>query len=114
MSLCNTYTITLVYVPLKNLHKNACICLYETHTTERLFLCMCFRETYTSVLLYVFQRDIYTSVLVYVFQKPLKPRCFSQNQSLFTRDGMEDQTSSSRPPPGRELLQFVRNSGFFK
>jgi hypothetical protein len=70
-------------VSLKHIHKNACICLSETHAQERLYmslwntctrtlvyvflkerhiqalLCMCFRETYTSVLVYVLQRETY-------------------------------------------------------
>ena len=56
VSLCNTYTRTLVYVSLKHIHNNACICLS-------------FRKTYTSVLVHVFQRDIYKRVCVCVAER---------------------------------------------
>jgi hypothetical protein len=44
VSLCNTYTRTCVHVSLKHIHKNGWICPSETHTQERLFLCMWFNE----------------------------------------------------------------------
>ena len=46
------------------------ICVSERHIQA--LLCMCFRETYTSVLMYVLQRDIYKRSCVCVSERHIQ------------------------------------------